>query len=66
MRRASGNGRNVIERFSLPGAFFEGTLQRSVPLWRAARMFERDPAGDSHEIVERVPQTPRKNAEGTA
>jgi hypothetical protein len=39
---AKGNGRNVIERFSLPEAFFEGTLQRGVPLWRTARMFEQE------------------------
>jgi hypothetical protein len=27
-KRAEGLGRNVIERFSLPEAFFEGTLMR--------------------------------------
>jgi hypothetical protein len=45
MKRAEGSGRNVIERFSLPEAFFEGTLQRGVPLWRAARMSEQEPVG---------------------
>jgi hypothetical protein len=31
-------------RFSLSGAFFEGTLKREFPLLRAARMFELEQA----------------------
>jgi hypothetical protein len=41
--RASGEWPERHARFSFPEAFFEGTLQRGLPLWRAARMFELEP-----------------------
>jgi hypothetical protein len=83
MKRAKGEWPERHARFSLPESFFKGTLQRGVPHWRAARMFEQEPARDdglkkmgiripifetrvSDQIIERVPQSPRKNDEGTA
>jgi hypothetical protein len=62
MKRAEGEWPERHARFSLPEAFFEGTLQIGFPIWRAARMFEQDPARDRDKIAERVPQTPRKDA----
>jgi hypothetical protein len=45
MPRAEGEWPERHARFSLPEAFFEGTLQRGVPLWRTARMFELELSG---------------------
>jgi hypothetical protein len=55
--RASGIGRNVIEWFSLPEAFFEGILMRGWLLMRTARMSKQEPpmGDDVEEMGIRIP-----------